>query len=478
MSLRDYQIKGIADIKEEFKGGFRKVLLWLATGSGKTVIFCDMVKESTKRGKYCLIVVRGRKLVDQASQRLFREGVSHGVMMAGHWNFKPSMPVQVCSIDTLISRGLKPRADLIIIDEAHLAQSGGYKEFLAQYHSGTFVVSVTATPYSDKGLAHIAQKIVHPISMQELIDQNYLVPFRYFAPSEPNLDGVKVDYKTKDYANKELETRMVAGQLTGKIIEHWKSIAEDRPTILFAVNVHHSKILVEQFNASGIVSEHCDADVPDKQRNETIKRLENGKTKVVCNVGIFCTGVDIPCLGAIVMARPTQSYNLFIQQAGRGTRICPETGKQNCILLDHAGNIKRHGFPTMEPEVNLDGKITGEKGELESKICKNCFCVYRGKICPECGVAPPAEEPKEIVETEDKLEEISITAKTPIEQWLEYLTIQRRKTNRKQAWIYHKLLEKFSWNESLPYLPKWFIEQGDRGQASPFGWSPYRGVGA
>ncbi len=406
--LRNYQFKAVTSIREDFKAGKRRILLWMPTGAGKTVVFCYLVKETAKRGKHCLIVVRGRKLVDQASQRLFREQVPHGTMMAGHWNYRPHFPVQVCSIDTLISRSYKPKADLIIIDEAHMAQSGGYKEFLAQYDNESFIVGVTATPYADKGLRHIAESIVHPITMQELIDQGHLVPFRYFAPGEPNLEGVRINATSKDYNSGELEKRMVSGQLTGKIIDHWLSIASDRPTLLFGVNIHHSQFLAEKFREAGIEAEHCDADTSDKERNEIIKRLESGKTKVVCNVGIFCTGVDIPSLGAIIMARPTKSYNLYIQQAGRGTRT--SKGKTNCILLDHAGNIKQHGFPTLEPEVDLDGQIKGESSR-GVKTCPHCFCIYSGSLCPECGVSPPEAERPEIIETEDKLEEIFVAPK-------------------------------------------------------------------
>ena len=150
-----------------------------------------MVKAAVEKKRNAVILVRGRKLVDQASQRLFRENVTHGVLMAGHWNYKPTMPVQVCSVDTLIARKLRPKADLIIIDEAHLAISDGYREVIADYPDA-FIVAVTATPYVDKSLTHVAQTVVHPISMNELIEQGFLVPFRYFAPSTPELDRKSV----------------------------------------------------------------------------------------------------------------------------------------------------------------------------------------------------------------------------------------------------------------------------------------------
>lgn len=475
LNCREYQTQSLDSIRELFAEGYTKVLLWLATGAGKTFVFCLMIKRSVKRGKRCLIVVRGRKLVDQASARLFRENVAHGVLMSGHWNYQPLQKVQVCSIDTLIARNLRPEADLIIIDEAHLATSAGFKEFLAKYPN-THMIPVTATPWTDSGLTHVAQKIVHPITMEQLIDEGYLAPFRYFAPSEPDLSEVKVSSSTKDYVNNQLADAMVKGKLTGSIIDHWKKLAWDRKTLLFAVNIKHSKMLTERFNAAGIPAEHCDADVSDAERNEVIARLESGETMVVCNVGIFCTGVDVPALGAVVMARPTKSRNLYIQQAGRGTRL--SEGKEDCLLLDHAGNISAHGFPTYEPEVNLDGEKAGtEKRELNPKICKNCFAVYQAPKCPECGTEAPPTPVAEIKETDDELKELKVEEGDHIKIEHKQLLKQARKAGRKTGWAHHRLVNRFGYEDCKEYLPEWFRLKYERGRADPFGGSPFRGVG-
>lgn len=427
-----------------------------------------MVKQCSERRKRALVVVRGRKLVSQASERLLREGVQHGVYMSGHYNYRPGMPIQVCSIDTLMARGARPEADLIIIDEAHLATSQGYKEFLAQYPDA-FVVAVTATPYVDGGLRHVADSVVHPITMQGLIELGFLVPFRYFAPTTPDLTDVKISRSTKDYVSDQLEGAMVSGQLTGKIVDHWKKIASDRPTICFAVNIHHSKILVKNFNDSGVRAEHCDAESTDEERNAVIKRLESGETKVVCNVGIFCTGVDIPSLGAIVMARPTQSKNLFIQQAGRGTR--PFTQKDNCILLDHAGNISRHGLPTDELDVDLDGKEK-KKAAREFKICKECFAIYVGSKCPECGTEPPPAPEIEIAETDDQLQELVNVEIDPVLRLYNSLKKEAKSKGRKPAWAMYKLVDKFGFDLASPHLPEWFRNK----MSNPFAGSPFVGV--
>jgi DNA repair protein RadD len=459
--LRDYQEGAISLIRKEFDAGNEKVLLVMPTGAGKTVVFCEMVKAAVDRDLTACIIVRGRKLVDQASKRLFREGVHHGVLMANHWNKRPHARVQVCSVDTLKSQNLKPKADLVIVDEAHLFTSDADKEYLKQFDC--YSVAVTATPYTPKGLRHLADTIVRPISMQALIDQGHLVPFRYFAPSTPDLSDVKVSATTKDYVNDQLEVSMSG--LTGDIVEHWKQLACNRPTIVFAVNLHHSRVLCEMFNKEGIPAEHCQSETKDSERDEIIARLESGKIKVVCNVGILCTGVDIPSLGAIVMARPTKSLNLFIQQAGRGTRTFEN--KKNCILLDHAGNILRHGFPTMEPEVDLDGKITEDSFVGKSKICKKCFAVYRGPFCPECGKEQDDEQKLDIETNDGKLVELVAKSKNPVEQYLEILVRQGK--GKRKAWVYDKLVEKFGLEMASPYLPDYFIRE----QKDPFAKSQF-----
>lgn len=474
--LRPYQIASIDSIRTEF-GKYKKVLLKLATGAGKTTIFCDILKNAATKGKHCIVVVRGRKLVDQASQRLVREGVEHGVLMNKHWNYRPHLPNQVCSIDTLIARGLRPKADLIIIDEAHLAISDGYKEFLDHYKEA-FILGVTATPYVDKSLKHVAETVVAPITMQALIDEGYLVPFRYFSPSKPNLDNVKISSSTKDYVTNQLETAMSSKVLTGHIIEHWKKIGEGRPTLCFAVNVHHSKMLTERFKEAGIPAEHCDADSSDCERESVIRRLENGTTKIICNVGIFCTGIDIPCLGAIILARPTQSKNLYIQQVGRGTRTFQS--KENCILLDHSGNILRHGFPTEEWDVDLDGNKKTTTVKNEAKTCDNCFGVFIGKICPECKKEVPIPPAQEIAETDEELKEIQPNAdrNSPDFVFLSLMSTAK-KTGRKNAWVQYEMIRKFGFERAKPYLEHWFMKQyvADQNRLqrneSPFSDSPF-----
>lgn len=454
--LRPYQKDALTEIRKHYSKSQKKVLLHLATGGGKTVVFCQVLKGARDKGKHAIMVVRGRKLVDQASQRLDREGVEHGVLMAGHKKYAPMFPIQVCSIDTLRARKLRPKADLIVIDEAHLATSKSYMDFIADYPEA-FLLPVTATPYTEKSLRHLADHVVKPIKIQELIRQGFLVPARYFAPSLPDLTGVKTTNTSegRDFNNKQLTTVMEDGQLMGDIADHWLTLAKGRPTLAFCVSVSHSKRLTEYLNERGIRAKHVDADSTDEERQEAINALEDRRLDIICNVGIFCTGVDIPCVSCIVFARPSKSLNLYIQQAGRGTR--PASGKQDFIILDHAGNVLRHGFICEEKEANLDAK-TKEKAEpvVSPKQCEVCFAVYRGAVCPSCGNQNEAKARKFSV-IDGNLKELKPEDLDPIKKYIDNLKRLRKEKGYKQGWVYYQVKEKYGEVIAEKYFPKRFV---------------------
>lgn len=375
MSLRPYQKLALDAIRAHFGAGQRKVLLHLATGGGKTHVFCQVLKGVSDKKKSALMVVRGRKLIEQASKRLDREGVDHGIIMANHWRQRPNLPIQIASIDTLYARRHKmdlPPADLIVIDEAHFAVSNSFMWLVDKYKSA-FYLAVTATPHVKLGLRHVADEVVYPITMAELMEQGFLVKPEYYAPSRPVLDKVSIDKKTGDYKLDELCMAMQNSILYGDMINSYKKYAEGLSTLVFCVKVSHSKQVRDTFLATGIKAEHLDATMSEDKRNAILARLESGETKVVCNVSILTTGVDLPYLGCIMLARPTKSYNLYIQIVGRGTRPFP--GKDKFIVLDHANCVREHGFIERERRCQLDGKPAKEP-EPALVSCEKCAHIW------------------------------------------------------------------------------------------------------
>jgi superfamily II DNA or RNA helicase len=364
--------------------------------------------------------------------------------MAGHWNKNYSASVQVCSIDTLYARKDTPPAKIIVVDEVHQATSDGYK-WLAQQYPDAYFLGVTATPFVKKDLSHIVKEVVKPITMKQLIAQGYLVRARHFAPQLPELSGIKK--QNGDYSNDELFEKTGA-QIVGDMVNHWNKYGEARPTLAFGINIAHSKMIVDSFKQAGIPARHVDADCNDRERNEAIQELKSGKIKVLSNVGILCTGVDIPFLGCIIMARPTMSYNLYIQQAGRGTRIAD--GKSDFIILDHAGNGRKHGPIDEEKELELDGR---DKKTNKGKICSDCYLVYVGTNCPICGPKEKIDggSLRVIEHVEGELKELEAD---PVLQCITELKRIQKARGYKRGWVYFQLKEKFGEEIANKYIPK------------------------
>lgn len=465
MPLRDYQVNAIEKIRELYGQGLQKVLLHMATGAGKTAVFCELLRLAHAKGTPSLVVVRGRKLISQASERLRREGVPHGIIMSGNDADHHEL-IRVCSIDTLNARKLMPAAKLIIIDECHQAGSAGYKWFLGNYHEAR-ILGVSATPHLKAGLRHLADGCVAPITAKELTERGFLVPLRYFAPEKPDLSDVKV--QKGEYNERELNDVMQKAAITGDIVGHYGRIAANRPALMFAVTVAHSRLLVERFLAEGIAADHIDASSPDHVRIEAINRLERGEIKVLSNVGIMGTGVDIPSLGAVIMARPTKSYNLWIQMIGRGTR--PFEGKPDCIILDHAGNALEHGFLTTHRDAELDGwGAANKKTPTTVKDCPQCFAVNTvlASRCVECGHEfTTANKDRKTDEQEGHLGEITDDSKAKrITDWEKDIpSLYRRAVEKglKPGWIWNMIKAKHgeqaakkSWR-TIKGLPPWEI---------------------
>lgn len=456
--LRDYQIKALEQIRDCYRRGVRMVLLHMSTGSGKTATFCEVLKLAHEKGTTALVVVRGRKLISQASARLTREGVPHGIIMAGA-SSNTFENIRVCSIDTLHRRGQAPNADLIVIDEAHQTAGNGYKWFLEQYPRAR-VLSVTATPHLKRGMRHVADEVIWPITAAELTEQGYLVPLRYWTPETPDLGDVKVT--ASDYNQKDLGVAMRKAALSGNVVKTYLEHGARRRAILFAVDIEHSRQLVGQFDAAGIAAEHIDATCNDDQRDAATARLEKGEISILSNVGVLTTGVDVPPVELIIMARPTKSYNLWIQMIGRGTRPCPEVQKTDCHIFDHAGNVGRHGLLEQERECHLDGRPPGEAPKV--KQCQSCFawCGHFAASCAACGAAFEEQKKAERNKETDEGAQLKLYTLPPWHEELKRLTRIGKAAGYKPGFIYHRMksmygddIAKQSWSILRKTEPLW-----------------------
>jgi superfamily II DNA or RNA helicase len=398
-TLRKNQEEVIQKARMSIARGNRKILIHAPTAFGKTVVAAAIVSLARDKSKETLFLANRRELIFQSYGKLTAGGNTAGVIMAGE---KPdhSNDLQIASMQTYVRRmNLDERdlnqwfhdAKLIIVDEAHGAISPSYQKILKSYDDSVVTIGLTATPCraDGRGLGEYFDDIVSSDGVGKLIEDGFLVPPKYYVPSEPDLSKIRTI--RGDYDQKELGERFDKPKLVGDVVSNWMKYAGGRQTIVFAVNVKHSIHLVEEFKANGIKAEHIDAKTPKEERAAILERLENGETQVVSNVGIIVEGYDCPSVSCIVLAVATKSLGKYIQMGGRGLRIF--LNKFDCILIDHGGNVDSHGLLEWDREWTLDGKKKAwSKPKRENKktvvTCRSCKLVFEGAaICPDCGTS-------------------------------------------------------------------------------------------
>jgi superfamily II DNA or RNA helicase len=340
--LRPYQEEGEKNIFEAWNSGVKNVMFQLCTGGGKTVLFVDIIRKFIAKGKRVILIAHREELITQAWETLYRNEIYSGIIKA---DVKPnySLPCQVASIQTIIRRKGLPSADLVIIDEAHHSQEDNtYGSVLMNSFPDALVLGVTATPYrlGGKGFTDVYEKLICSLSFKELVNQGYLAPIRYFVASRPNLKDVTI--QKGDYVTKELEIAMGNAPLVESYLDHCNGMSG----AVFAVNIEHSKKIIDQYNAAGISAAHLDANTPTEIRKRLLDRFKSGNIKIISNVGIITEGFDFPNMEFVQLARPTKSLSLYLQMIGRVTRI--SQGKSCGIVLDNASLFEEHGLPDQE----------------------------------------------------------------------------------------------------------------------------------
>jgi superfamily II DNA or RNA helicase len=367
ITLRPYQQKADAEVVEAWRAGKKRVLLQLPTGGGKTVMFNHRAAVAANKGKRVLIIADRRELIQQAWQRLWQaSGIHAGIIMSGH----PAvyqLPVQIASIQTLNRRNFPPNMDIVIIDEARGSVSDSYKPIF-EFYKDSYFLGVDATPIrtNGQGFDHLYDHMVNGPTIKELEALGSLVPGRPFInPLDPRLLD-KIKLTAGDYNEKQLSEMMSNQQMTADLVASKLKHAPGKKTIVFAVSIKHSKLIIEQYRAAGISAAHVDGEMPSAERDAIFKAFKSGKYEVLCNVGIACYGFDEPTIQCVQLARPTKSLALYLQQIGRGTRPLP--GKENYILLDHANCIIEHGLPNTDRKWTLKGKKKEKAKPRQFKI--------------------------------------------------------------------------------------------------------------
>ncbi len=386
MQLRPYQHRAIEDLRNAYRSGARAPLLVAPTGAGKTVILAAITASATERGRKVLILVHRRELIHQASSKLTAAGVEHGIIAAGVQRADAS--VQVASVQTLTRRldTIDWQPCLIIIDEAHHAAAGSWSQILNHW-PGALRLGVTATPcrLDGRGLRDTFDALVEGPSVQMLTSAGYLSPARIFAPPMV-ADLTDLRMRAGDYANNQAAAAMTRPTVTGDAIHHYQRLAGVQQAIAFCCNIAHAVSVQDAFKTAGISTASLLGNTTD--RDSVVAAFAAGTIRVLVTVDVVSEGFDIPAAGCAILLRPTASLGLYLQQVGRVLRPAP--GKDAAIILDHVGNVTRHGFPDDIRQWTLEHgarRAGGTQPTPSVRTCPACFASFRpAPICPCCGV--------------------------------------------------------------------------------------------
>lgn len=370
IQLRPYQVEFVDKIRDSFRR-HRRVLAVAPTGSGKTVCFAFVTSGAVAKGNRVMIVAHRVEIVDQISSALSAMGVRHGRIQTGH--SITDDPVQVAMVVTLgkrLDKIKKPR--LLVIDECHHSAAGSWAKVSEEW-SDAKILGVTATPIRLDGRPlgrHFDDLVVGP-TVAGLINDRFLAPYTYLAPpQEIDLSAIKI--RNGDYAVDELADAMNTATITGDAIEHGRRYLNGAPAIVFCVTIGHADAVARQFRDAGFRAASVDGTMDKITRKDRITAIGDGRLKILTSCALISEGTDIPAVAGAILLRPTQSLGLHLQQVGRCLR--PKPDGSGAVILDHVGNVLRHGLPDAPRNWSLTKKQRAvTPGLLTCKVCYRVF---------------------------------------------------------------------------------------------------------
>lgn len=383
MNLRPYQTDMMDRVSIALRTN-RRVLLESPTGSGKTLLASTMVNGAATKGRRIIWLAHRTELIAQTSRTFDALGIDHGFMAAG-MPFNRHKSVYIGSIGSVASRleGLQP-FDLLIADEAHRSVSKTWQHVIETINP-RWVIGLSATPcrLDGRGLGENFDAIVHGEPVASLIAGGFLAPFKVYAPSVIDLTGVRTT--AGDYNAADVAAAADKPVITGSAVEHYQRITPGARAVVFCTSVKHAEHVAAAFIEAGIAARSIDGTMSRDERANVIGDFERGATLVLTSCDLVSEGFDVPGIECAISLRPTKSLSLWLQQVGRALRFVP--GK-TAVILDHAGNTDRHGFPDDPREWTLDARAKRKReAALAIKTCKVCFTVYRpARVCPGCGL--------------------------------------------------------------------------------------------
>lgn len=389
MQLRPYQEEAVDGIFRAWEEN-DSTLLVMATGTGKTQVFSEIIRRS--QPKRAMVLAHRGELIWQAVKRIEGLGLDCSVEMAdlqADTNIWNRSPVVVSTIQTQCAGNngngrmafFKPDDfGLVIVDEAHHATSKTWRRTLNHYRQNPElkILGVTATPdrADEEALGQVFQSVAYDYEILDAIKDGYLVPIDQEMVFIEHLDFSAIRTTAGDLNSADLAAVMEAEKNLHGIVSASVKIIGNRQAVVFAVTVKQAEMMAEIFNRhrEGMAGWVC-GKTPIDQRKSLLQSFDNGDTQVLVNVGVLTEGWDSPGCEVIIQARPTKSRCLYSQMVGRATRPLPglvdgiptpeerrdaiaNSPKPSMLVVDFVGNAGKHKLMTTADI--LGGKVSDE----------------------------------------------------------------------------------------------------------------------
>lgn len=401
MQLRPYQADAVDAVWSHLATRETNPVVVMPTGSGKTPVIATLCADAVGRWKGRVVVLAHvKELLSQTVEKLaaFASDLEVGVFSAGLGRRELHQPITVAGIQSIHDRAreLGP-VDLVVVDEAHLIPPDGegmYRRFISETAAisrDRRVIGLTATPYRMTtgpicSPEHFLQEICIEVPIRDLIADGYLSPLRSRAGLTV-ADTSRVAKSRGEFASRELEDLMDDDALvSGACTEIVAATVGRKGVLIFCSGIRHGQHVVRELRERhGIECGFVSGDMPAAERDEVIARFRSGDLRYLANVQVLTIGFDAPHIDCVAMLRPTLSPGLFYQMVGRGLRT--HEGKQDCLVLDFAGNILTHG----PIDAIRDPRLPQGSGEAPAKECPACHALLHASLanCTECGHAFP-----------------------------------------------------------------------------------------
>lgn len=398
MKLRDYQRASIDALYTWFGDGKGNPLLVLPTGAGKSVIQAMFTKEATERYPQTKIVIltHVKELIEQNFEKLVTIDpmADAGVYSASLKSKDLSCSITYAGIQSVYKKAFDfHKIDLLIIDECHLIPKSGegmYRQFIDDArlaNPNLKIIGLTATPYRMKGgllyegEGKMFDGVAYEVAMKLLIERGYLCPAITRKP-DAQIDVSRVATRMGEFVKKDLQEAIDKAGFKEQAIQEILSFGADRKQWLcFCVSVEHAESVRDVLRGFGVTCETITGKTPKQERTRIISDYKAGKIKCLTNCDVLTTGFDAPATDMLILLRPTQSPVLYVQMIGRGMRI--SEGKEDCLVLDFAGNVERHGPVDMiKPKPSKKKKVQPPP----VKECPKCYEMqFAGNRFCRCG---------------------------------------------------------------------------------------------